>query len=145
MPTWGGEIISFHTLDGGLTQATVTGSSLLGFDPPWWYPQEIGPSLTFSPLPAHPIEWWEKVDSSSWLPYIGLSTVIDGETHYGWVQIQLEADDSSSPITGLHVVDFAYESTPDTPITIGAVPAPGTLALLALGAAAGSRRKRIAA
>jgi hypothetical protein len=60
--------------------------------------------------------------------------------HYGWVQVQV--DETSNDIT---VFDFAYEDRPDTAIAAGAVPEPGTMALMlmaACGLAACRRRFR---
>ncbi|HEY6986850.1 MAG TPA: PEP-CTERM sorting domain-containing protein, partial [Bryobacteraceae bacterium] len=48
--------------------------------------------------------------------------------HFGWVRLAVNAG----------LIDFdsaAYETTPNTAILAGAVPEPGTMALLALGAA----------
>jgi len=61
-------------------------------------------------------------------------------THYGWFRVSLSTTLAAQPRA---VVEYAYESTPDTAIPAGAIPAPGSLALLALGAAglAGRRRK----
>jgi hypothetical protein len=53
-------------------------------------------------------------------------TAADG-IHYGWVFLNINAG----------IIDFtsaAYESTPGVAITAGAVPEPGTMAMLALGA-----------
>ena len=51
--------------------------------------------------------------------------------HYGWVRLAVSAGliDFANPIAA------AYESAPGVGITAGAVPEPGTLSLLALGAA----------
>ncbi|MEL6795743.1 MAG: PEP-CTERM sorting domain-containing protein [Planctomycetota bacterium] len=74
--------------------------------------------------------------------FIGVRTVIDGNTHYGWVGIQITAlDDVSDVLTGV-VTGYAYETTPGVGIAAGAIPAPGTAALLALGAIGASSRKR---
>ncbi len=56
--------------------------------------------------------------------------------HYGWVQVVRTGFD-------LDALAWAYEDVPATPIAAGAVPEPGTLSLLALGAiGAISRRRR---
>jgi hypothetical protein len=74
--------------------------------------------------------------SSGTTRYIGLRFAFrdtPSELHYGWIGLQ-----NLDGTTGAGVVtDWAYESTPDTAITAGAVPEPTGLALLALGAAAG--------
>ncbi len=62
--------------------------------------------------------------------YLGVKFEIGGNTHYGWIQVQVAADVTDATITG-----YAFEDTPDAQITAGAVPEPGSLALLALGAA----------
>jgi hypothetical protein len=60
-------------------------------------------------------------------------------TYFGWGRLSKGA----SATTAGTWVDFAYENTPNTGILAGAVPAPGSVALLALGALgmAGRRRK----
>ncbi|MEL6497746.1 MAG: hypothetical protein AAF937_04080 [Planctomycetota bacterium] len=78
--------------------------------------------------------------------FIGIRTIIDGNLHYGWIGIEItelsegptSADDR---LTGV-VTGFAYETTPDLAILAGAIPAPGTAAVLALGAVASASRKR---
>jgi hypothetical protein len=51
--------------------------------------------------------------------------------HFGWVKLAVNAGliDFANPVAA------AYESTPNTAIAAGAVPEPGTMSLLALGAA----------
>lgn len=61
-----------------------------------------------------------------------------GLFHFGWMRLQFGADGGTRSI-----VEYAYEDVAETAINAGAVPAPGSLALLALGAVgvAGRRRK----
>lgn len=60
---------------------------------------------------------------------------------YGWAQLQMDTN-----TTSITLIDFAYESDPNTHIQMGAVPEPahaaGILALGALGIAAYRRRKQ---
>jgi len=46
--------------------------------------------------------------------FIGLKFNVAGNTHYGWVRVDLSADASS-----MTVKDFAFDATPDTPIEAG--------------------------
>ena len=46
--------------------------------------------------------------------YVGLHFQVAGNTHYGWVRIQVAADASS-----IIIKDYAYNSTPDAPIEAG--------------------------
>jgi hypothetical protein len=62
--------------------------------------------------------------------YAGLRFDLADGTHYGWIEVQ-------SFLNELTLTRFGYESEPDVGIraAAGTVPEPGTLALLALGAA----------
>jgi hypothetical protein len=61
-----------------------------------------------------------------------------GQFHFGWVRFSFGATAGQRTI-----VEYAYEDVAETAIPAGAVPAPGSLALLTLGALglAGRRRK----
>ncbi len=62
--------------------------------------------------------------------YIGIKFQVSGNTHYGWIQVDIPADVSSVTISG-----YAYNDTPAGPITAGQIPEPAGLGLLACGAA----------
>lgn len=61
-------------------------------------------------------------------------TEADG-IHYGYVEIKTSRYVSSTNPGGIYFSNAFYETSPNTAITIGAVPEPGTLASLAFGAA----------
>ncbi len=67
---------------------------------------------------------------------------------YGWVKVSILGDLNDYPANGdiiLH--EWAYESTPNTPIKAGAVPEPTSLAIFAMGGvgvAAWKRRRKVA-
>jgi hypothetical protein len=114
----------------------------------------IGPKGTFKPdFPYGELMAADGAVSSyvgSWnnvTRYLGLKFVIAGETHYGWARVTVK--DLYFMVTAT-LTGYAYETTPDTPITAGATTgsddadssasasAPGskamTLSALALGA-----------
>jgi hypothetical protein len=63
--------------------------------------------------------------------YVGLRFQYGGAIHYGWMEI-----DSPSPDVAYgQVLGWAYETRPNTPIVIGAVPEPSAAALILLGLA----------
>jgi hypothetical protein len=62
--------------------------------------------------------------------YIGFDLLESGNNYYGWIQV-------SNPLQFLYgnFVDWAYQSTPNIPISAGAVPEPSTWILLTIGTA----------
>ncbi|MCA9284760.1 MAG: hypothetical protein KDA22_06080 [Phycisphaerales bacterium] len=46
--------------------------------------------------------------------YAGLRLLKDGQFHYGWLRLR-----NASGVTGMYILDHAYETTPDLPIMIG--------------------------
>jgi len=59
--------------------------------------------------------------------YIGFDLVDNGNNYYGWIQV-------SNPLNDVYgdIVDWAYQSSPNTFITAGVVPEPSIFALLTL-------------
>jgi len=71
--------------------------------------------------------------------YLGLQFQQDGQTYYGWVRL-------GAPFAGENggwLYDYAYETSPNTPIFAGDVPEPGTWALLLLGSAVFAARRTL--
>lgn len=110
-----------------LTAGTVLGAS----GNPGWF---TGPSALQSARDTGSIGYFTGLEQG----YLGVQFLIEGQTHYGWIS-------AGSPLVGFNggwVYDYAWETQPGVPITIGAVPEPGTVALLATGAAALYWRRR---
>jgi len=71
--------------------------------------------------------------------FVGVKLHMADGVHFGWIDLQdngYNANPSFVPLA------WAYETTPDTPLPAGVVPAPGTLSLLALTAAPLLARRR---
>ncbi len=62
--------------------------------------------------------------------FVGFAFESGGETHYGWATLNI---DLNLPGT-VTISEWAYESSANAPIVVGAVPEPSSLALLAMGA-----------
>jgi hypothetical protein len=81
---------------------------------------------------------------------LGVRFLADDDHHYGWIRLNVEdvlpgnIDGDAQRIITPHVVDFAYEATPNTPIIAGAVPEPATwlLVFAAAAMAAGWKLRR---
>ena len=77
--------------------------------------------------------------------YVGLEFRINGQVHYGWARVGAAAE-YDTPQSQAILYDYAYESEPDTAITIAPIPEPATFGLFAMGAvgiaALKLRRKR---
>ncbi len=68
--------------------------------------------------------------------YLGLRFKIDGQTHYGWIQMHLPATEGAGFVEG-----FAYETEPNAPIIAG-VPEPSTSLLVALSSSLFLKHRR---
>jgi hypothetical protein len=75
--------------------------------------------------------------------YLGFYFGAPGSPEAGWAQISTTANAGSA---SFEVLDYAYETTPNTPISAGQVPEPSALPLLVLGGAGlvALRRRRAA-
>lgn len=81
--------------------------------------------------------------------YIGFKFLTTGgQTDYGYIQVETDLYHSASDPGGLKFLKLAYENS-GAPIAVGAVPEPGTLTSLAMGAVAFAgvalKRRRVAA
>ena len=71
------------------------------------------------------------------IEYLGVEIDIDGQAHYGWIEIQ------SRPNTTVAIVHrWAYESEPGVPIFAGRIPEPSAAALLFASLILSGRRRR---
>ena len=60
------------------------------------------------------IDGWNKQNN-----YIGVKFQVAGQTHYGWVRLSIDnLSNNSLDLPKLIIQDYAYEATPNTPITI---------------------------
>jgi hypothetical protein len=96
----------------------------------------------------------ERIESSAWLNksgYVGFKFLSKGQTHFGWAHVGVGRTGPPHSLFSASISKWAYDTVPDQTIEAGqtsAIPEPGTLSLLALGAAGLAvlrKRKRSAA
>lgn len=97
-----------HDAPNGYGRANVLGS---------WLPQGLGDPI----LPDG--------DFYGTIAFMGIQFQISSEWHYGWARIRGTTYETALAPPGW-ILDWAYETRPDTPIAAGAVPEPSTWALL---------------
>jgi hypothetical protein len=73
--------------------------------------------------------------------YVGFRFSIAGQTRYGWLDVEVRGSGAAANTGGIFFFGAAYEDS-GASIPAGAVPTPGALAALAIGAAATMRRSR---
>ncbi len=111
--------------------AQLTGGETIGPDvtEPW---QWIELAADGAPISSRYSLPWTDSWSTQPIGLLGVRLQREQDVHFGWIRIDLSGNDDH-----LHyhakVIDFAYESTPNTPIVAGAVPEPASWALAAAG------------
>ena len=133
-------VYGFVGAPSGIVQTQVGGQ--LG------YPIDLLGVSGGTPIPT-PGAGWNGTDYGAYLSYPGYeSTIPEGATtylglrfngpgyQYGWIQVQRSGD-------SLDALAWGYETDPGVPVAAGAgIPEPGTLAMLAVGAATMAGRRR---
>lgn len=102
----------------------------LGLNTPWTWNSGLSGLIACTTIGCLGY-WGDNID------YVGVQFAIGGETHYGWVEVQV-------PFIGVNggwVRSYAYETEPGVAITAGAVPEPATALLLCVGFAASATRR----
>ena len=118
----------------GLNQGTIIGSSLDPLLNAEWYNNQtdqfasawIGAQAAFGQQLVVRGDFIGKPSA-----YVGFNLVLGGMNHYGWMQLA-----NPLPIVNGQVIDWAYQSSPNTSIPAGAVPEPSSWALFLLGCGA---------
>lgn len=86
---------------------------------------------------------WPGGDPTATTGFAGVRFDRGGDTHFGWIRMQLQNGAGGQP-TSLTIVDWAWEDTAGTALAAGQVPEPSSVALLGMGVAglAALRRRR---
>jgi len=102
---------------GRLMESPASGDGAEGTPPtPLKGGQPIGPNQQFST--GTQTMYWPKGQ----IRYLGLSFLINGETHYGWAKLQIFIIYFGPPKLELRLTGYAYETVPGMPINAGQLP-----------------------
>jgi hypothetical protein len=71
--------------------------------------------------------------SHNYQGYLGVSFDVDESTHYGWIEFSHDRTRPDPLNNSLMIHGWAYENTPDTPISAGVIPEPSTGILTMVG------------
>ena len=100
----------------------------------WWGTSGNGPSVIVSAVDIGSIGYFQGQTDA----FAGIRLDVAGSLYYGWIHIQNFGGNWGQ------ITDWAFQTSPNTPILAGAVPEPGTLSLLLVsGAAFWLVRKRL--
>lgn len=97
---------------------------------------------TFNGLIGYGYGYGETFNPPNNSGYVGVSILVGGNTHYGWIQLANLTEISDGNGNNGVVVDWAYNDVAGASIEAGQVPEPGSLALLALGAVGMMTRRK---
>ena len=123
IPQGNNTIVTMSSFVADMANGETVGSSL---DPVYQWSNAKTPITTVAELlDPETVEDGNFAGKSS--GYIGFDVVDNGADYYGWLSVSSPANDAG--IYG-EIVDWACETTPNTPIMVGAVPEPSTCALL---------------
>ena len=115
-----------------MNNGDVIGSSL---DPVYQWSQGNPPlSLVALLLDPQPVEEGNFAYQES--GYIGFDVVKNGMNYYGWISVSSPGQGGlpGDAATYGELVNWAFQTSPNTPILVGQVPEPSTVALIIVGA-----------
>lgn len=90
-----------------------------------WYgasTDPVGATTIISCMNIGCIGYWQNVNA-----YAGLQMTVSNQTYHGWLHIE------NVGIQAGQLIDWAYSTSPNTPIIAGAVPEPSISSLLLMG------------